>query len=65
MRRALGLVAALALAAPAATAADLEQIVYLGGLGDNMGGTLSPHLASRHEALLEVEPRTVASWLTN
>jgi uncharacterized protein YbjT (DUF2867 family) len=29
--------------------ADLEQIVYLGGLGDDAGGTLSPHLASRHE----------------
>lgn len=33
----------------AAVAADLEQIVYLGGLGDDAGGTLSPHLASRHE----------------
>ena len=33
----------------AAAAADLEQIVYLGGLGDDAGGTLSPHLASRHE----------------
>ena len=33
----------------AAAAADVEQIVYLGGLGDDAGGTLSPHLASRHE----------------
>ena len=33
----------------AAAAAGLEQIVYLGGLGDDAGGTLSPHLASRHE----------------
>jgi uncharacterized protein YbjT (DUF2867 family) len=33
----------------AAATADLEQIVYLGGLGDDAGGTLSPHLASRHE----------------
>ena len=33
----------------AAAAADLEQIVYLGGLGDDVGGTLSPHLVSRHE----------------
>ena len=29
--------------------AGVEQIVYLGGLGDDAGGTLSPHLASRHE----------------
>ena len=33
----------------AAAAANLEQIVYLGGLGDDAGGTLSPHLASRHD----------------
>ena len=33
----------------AAAAAGVEQIVYLGGLGDDAGGTLSPHLASRHE----------------
>ena len=33
----------------AAAAGGLEQIVYLGGLGDDAGGTLSPHLASRHE----------------
>jgi uncharacterized protein YbjT (DUF2867 family) len=33
----------------AASAADLEQIVYLGGLGDDGAGTLSRHLASRHE----------------
>ena len=33
----------------ASAAAGLEQIVYLGGLGDNAGGALSPHLASRHE----------------
>ena len=29
--------------------AGVEQIVYLGGLGDDAGGALSPHLASRHE----------------
>ncbi len=33
----------------AATDATVEQIVYLGGLGDDAGGALSPHLASRHE----------------
>jgi len=33
----------------AAAAAEVEQIVYLGGLGDDAGGKLSPHLASRHE----------------
>ena len=33
----------------AAASAGVEQIVYLGGLGDDAGGALSPHLASRHE----------------
>lgn len=33
----------------AAAAATVEQMVYLGGLGDDAGGRLSPHLASRHE----------------
>ena len=33
----------------AAAAASIRQIIYLGGLGDDAGGTLSPHLASRHE----------------
>jgi uncharacterized protein YbjT (DUF2867 family) len=33
----------------AAAAAHIEQIVYLGGLGDGAAGALSPHLASRHE----------------
>lgn len=33
----------------AAADAHVEQIVYLGGLGDDAGGALSPHLASRHE----------------
>jgi uncharacterized protein YbjT (DUF2867 family) len=33
----------------AAAAAGIEQIIYLGGLGDRSGGELSPHLASRHE----------------
>ena len=33
----------------AAADADVGQIVYLGGLGDDAGGALSPHLASRHE----------------
>ena len=33
----------------AAADAHVEQIVYLGGLGDDAGGRLSPHLASRHE----------------
>jgi len=33
----------------AAARAGVEQIVYLGGLGDDAGGALSPHLASRHE----------------
>jgi uncharacterized protein YbjT (DUF2867 family) len=32
-----------------AAAANVERIVYLGGLGDSRGGRLSPHLASRHE----------------
>ena len=29
--------------------ADVGQIVYLGGLGDDAGGALSPHFPSRHE----------------
>ena len=33
----------------AAAGAGVTQIVYLGGLGDDAGGSLSPHLASRHE----------------
>jgi uncharacterized protein YbjT (DUF2867 family) len=33
----------------AAAAAEIEQIVYLGGLGDDAGGALSAHLSSRHE----------------
>jgi len=33
----------------AAANAGIEQIIYLGGLGDDAGGALSPHLASRHE----------------
>ncbi len=33
----------------AAGRAGVEQIIYLGGLGDDAGGTLSSHLASRHE----------------
>jgi uncharacterized protein YbjT (DUF2867 family) len=33
----------------AAEAADAQQIIFLGGLGDESGGELSPHLASRHE----------------
>lgn len=33
----------------AAAVAGIEQIIYLGGLGDGAGGELSPHLASRHE----------------
>ena len=33
----------------AAATAGLEQIVYLGGLGDEQDAALSPHLASRHE----------------
>lgn len=33
----------------AAAAAGASQIVYLGGLGDDAGAALSPHLRSRHE----------------
>src|SRR3954447_14415254 len=33
----------------AAADAGIEQIIYLGGLGDRAGGELSSHLASRHE----------------
>jgi uncharacterized protein YbjT (DUF2867 family) len=33
----------------AAADAGVAQIIYLGGLGDDAGGALSPHLASRHE----------------
>jgi uncharacterized protein YbjT (DUF2867 family) len=33
----------------AAADARVAQIVYLGGLGDDASGALSPHLASRHE----------------
>jgi uncharacterized protein YbjT (DUF2867 family) len=33
----------------AAAAAGAEQLVYLGGLGDDAGADLSPHLRSRHE----------------
>jgi uncharacterized protein YbjT (DUF2867 family) len=32
-----------------AAAASVRQIIYLGGLGDNAGGTLSAHLKSRHD----------------
>jgi uncharacterized protein YbjT (DUF2867 family) len=35
--------------AAAAQAAGTAQIIYLGGLGDEAGGDLSPHLRSRHE----------------
>lgn len=33
----------------AAAAAGASQIIYLGGLGDDAGSALSPHLRSRHE----------------
>lgn len=33
----------------AAAEAGVAQIIYLGGLGDDAGGALSSHLASRHE----------------
>ena len=33
----------------AAAAAGATQIIYLGGLGDDAGASLSPHLKSRHE----------------
>jgi uncharacterized protein YbjT (DUF2867 family) len=33
----------------AAAAAGAAQLVYLGGLGDDVGAELSPHLRSRHE----------------
>jgi uncharacterized protein YbjT (DUF2867 family) len=33
----------------AAATAGASQIIYLGGLGDDAGAALSPHLASRHE----------------
>jgi uncharacterized protein YbjT (DUF2867 family) len=33
----------------AAAAGGLDQIIYLGGLGESGGGELSPHLASRRE----------------
>ena len=33
----------------AAADAGVDQIIYLGGLGDDAGGALSSHLASRHE----------------
>src|SRR4051812_44947952 len=32
-----------------ATEVGVTQIIYLGGLGDDAGGALSSHLASRHE----------------
>ena len=35
--------------AAAAQAAGTQRIIYLGGLGDETAGDLSPHLASRHE----------------
>ena len=35
--------------ARAAAASGVEQIVFLGGLGDDEDPDLSPHLASRHE----------------
>jgi uncharacterized protein YbjT (DUF2867 family) len=41
--------AAAAFRAAADRTAGLEQIVYLGGLGDPRQADLSPHLASRHE----------------
>lgn len=33
----------------AAAAAGVRQIIYLGGLGDDNGTSLSPHLSSRHD----------------
>jgi uncharacterized protein YbjT (DUF2867 family) len=33
----------------AAAASGVRQIIYLGGLGDDTGTSLSPHLASRHD----------------
>lgn len=33
----------------AAAATGVRQIIYLGGLGDDTGTSLSPHLASRHD----------------
>jgi len=35
--------------AAAAAAAGIDRIIYLGGLGDERAGALSPHLASRQE----------------
>jgi len=35
--------------ADAAAAASTRQIIYLGGLGDDAAGELSPHLKSRHD----------------
>ena len=56
----------------AAAAAGVEQIVYLGGLGDDAGGALSRHLASRHEVgrvlaagpvpLTELRAAVVIGW---
>ena len=40
---------AAANARDAADRARVEQLIYLGGLGDADGGELSPHLRSRHE----------------
>ncbi|MGI9577553.1 MAG: NAD(P)H-binding protein, partial [Microthrixaceae bacterium] len=44
----------------AAASAGTEQIVYLGGLGDERGGELSPHLESRHEVGTELACAGVA-----
>lgn len=38
----------------AASEAGLEQVVYLGGLGDDSDPNLSPHLRSRHEVGVEL-----------
>ena len=56
----------------AAATAGIGQIVYLGGLGDDAAGALSPHLASRHEVgrilgsgsvpLAELRAAVVIGW---
>jgi len=51
--------AAATFRAAADASSDLEQIVYLGGLGDERDAELSPHLTSRHEVGRELAAGTV------
>ena len=49
----------------AAETAKLEQVIYLGGLGDNIDPRLSRHLASRHLVGQILKSGTVPATVLN